>query len=895
MRCGKYWSEDAIHKSTKDRIQKLLDGECDDKIENRVREKAIDLKDINDFKALPLWLTCYIVYDRHSEDGDIERWKRPIEMKLLKQHSLRNPIVEQIVNETLQVVKDIWQYYGEGKENFFDEIHVELGREMKGSKADRERAFAKNQENENTNIRIKALLQELKDEGIDEVRPFSPSQQEILKLYEEGVFMNDSDIPDEIAKIRKNSQPKSSEIRRYKLWLEQGYRSPYTGEMIPLSELFTTKYEIEHIIPQSRYFDDSMSNKIICESEVNRFKTNKTAYEMILKYDRQIIDLGFGKSVSLFSKDEYEEHIKRYFKKNRTKMEKLLSEDIPEGFINRQLNDSRYISKVVKALLSNVVREENEQEATSKNIVTLTGSITSKLKHDWGLNDVWNSIITPRFDRLNSMSAEDNKGALKDSKGNSFGEWKTDNGNRYFQISVPSVVGKGFSKKRIDHRHHTLDALVIACTTKDHVSYITSLNTERKNYSLVGKLRVQENFNGRPIAKNYHKPWSTFTENVREALFGTVVSFKQNKRVINKTKNYYQKWHKNSDGVLKKVVVTQEKGDNWAIRKPLHKETVYGRVNLQLVKQVSLAKGLENWESIKDRPLRNKIKALFAEGKDVKAIKTYFKKDDNFFEGKEIKKLDIYYYDDEYVASRCAIDDTFDSKKIASITDEGIQTLMLKHLKKYNTIDAKGIMNEQPDLAFSQDGLDVFNANLDGHKPIYKLRTYEPKGKKFNVGDKGINATKYVVAAKGTNLFFAVYSDAEKNRTFASIPLNEVIERQKQGVISVPERDEKGNDLLFILSPNDLVYLPTEDEENNPSLVDFSSLSKEQIERIYKVVSFSGNRLSAIQNTVAKVIVDKVEYTVKNKLEISLDNQSIKQVCWKLAVDRLGNIISVEK
>lgn len=61
-------------------------------------------------------------------------------------------------------------------------------------------------------------------------------------------------------------------------------------------------------------------------------------------------------------------------------MKKLLMEDIPDQFIERQLNDSRYISKVVKSLLSNIVREENEQEAISKNVIPCTGGITDRLK-----------------------------------------------------------------------------------------------------------------------------------------------------------------------------------------------------------------------------------------------------------------------------------------------------------------------------------------------------------------------------------------------------------------------------------------------------------------------------------------------------------------------------------
>ena len=75
-------------------------------------------------------------------------------------------------------------------------------------------------------------------------------------------------------------------------------------------------------------------------------------------------------------------------------------EDIPDQFIERQLNDSRYISKLIKSLLSNIVRDEGEEEATSKNVIVCTGSITDRLKKDWGINDVWNKLILPRFIRF---------------------------------------------------------------------------------------------------------------------------------------------------------------------------------------------------------------------------------------------------------------------------------------------------------------------------------------------------------------------------------------------------------------------------------------------------------------------------------------------------------------
>lgn len=390
MRCGKYWDVSSIDDTTKERIKKIVTGEYDERISVKVRDKVMNLSDISCFRRLPLWLACYIVYNRHSEDKEAVKWESPADIDAylasFKQHSLRNPIVEQVITETLRVVRDIWKQVGR-----IDEIHIELGREMKNPADKRKRMTAQILENENANLRIKALLAEFMNPEyeIENVRPYSPSQQEILRIYEDTVLHAEDQLPEEIDAILKkfNSSkvPTKSEFLRYKLWLEQKYRSPYTGELIPLGKLFTAAYEIEHVIPQSRYFDDSFSNKVICESAVNKLKDNQLGYEFIKNHHGQKVEVGFGKSVEIFSVDSYERFVKEQYAKSAVKMKKLLMDDIPEQFIERQLNDSRYISKVIKGLLSNIVREKNdsgeyEPEAVSKNIVVCTGSVTDRLK-----------------------------------------------------------------------------------------------------------------------------------------------------------------------------------------------------------------------------------------------------------------------------------------------------------------------------------------------------------------------------------------------------------------------------------------------------------------------------------------------------------------------------------
>ena len=932
MRMGKYWNYENIDTNTKDRIQKIITGEYDERIRNRVRDLSINLIEESDFQGLPVWLACYIVYDRHSEAKEIQKWEKPEDidkyLQEFKQHSLRNPIVEQVITETLRTVRDIWKQVGQ-----IDEIHVELGREMKNP-ADKRKKMTENiQKNENTNLRIKAMLAEFANPefGIENVRPYSPSQQDILRIYEENALENLSDKDKDfefVSKISKSAQPTKSDIIRYKAWLEQQYRSPYTGKMIPLAKLFTAAYEIEHVIPQSRYFDDSFSNKVICEAEVNKLKDNQLGFEFIKNHHGEKVQMSGGGVVEILSVDAYEKFVKDHYSHNNVKKKKLLMEDIPEDFIARQLNDSRYISKVVKGLLSNIVRTKDangayEQEATSKNLISCTGGITDRLKLDWGMNDVWNRIILPRFERLNKLTGKDCFTTLSKE-----GHWIP---------NMPLELQKGFNKKRIDHRHHAMDAIVIACATRDHVNLLNNEAAKPKNqanrYQLSHKLRHYEKVmidgKERSVPKDFIKPWDSFTQDAQKVLENIIVSFKQNLRVINKAMNFYQHFENG-----KKTLKRQEKGDSWAIRKPMHKDTIYGEINLRMKKPVSLKDALKNPKAIVEKDLKKKILELLADGKDVKAIKKYFEDNKDVWSDVNLSKIDVYYFTQDiknkhgqvkerYFATRKSLDTSFDKKKIeTSIADTGIQKILLAHL------ESKG---GDPELAFSPDGIDEMNRNIKelnggkNHQPILKVRVYE-KADKFAVGTKGNKSKKFVEAAKGTNLFFAIFESIEtdnnsgeevKVRSYATVPLNMVIDSQKEAGKNwkekidslLKEKEMVANDarLLFMLSPNDLVYLPTEDQiKNGIDAIDRT--------RIYKFVSGSGNIADFVPLSSANTLFSMSKKSQKEKFgqedyfkiqdefgvgspksknERAITGEMIKEIGIPLKVDRLGNIVEV--
>ncbi|MGL5919837.1 MAG: hypothetical protein ACRCZQ_04960, partial [Bacteroidales bacterium] len=220
--------------------------------------------------------------------------------------------------------------------------------------------------------------------------------------------------------------------------------------------------------------------------------------------------------------------------------------------------------------------------------------------------------------------------------------------------------------------------------------------------------------------------------------------------------------------------------------------------------------------------------------------------------------------------------------------DSGIRTIVSRHV---NSAKYKGNYTE----ALSPDGIEEMNANLTelnggkAHKPIYSVRVSEPIGLKYPVGTTGSKKDKWVEAAKGTNLFFGIYVNTEGSRSFSTTPFFEVVERLKQGLPPVPTEDEKGNRLLFYLSPNDLVYVPTIDEIESQSPVSNEDL-KNKADRIYKFVSSSTVQAFFIPANIASPIVATKELGANNKAEKAWDGVMIKQHCQKLTVSRLGEV-----
>jgi len=846
MRSGSMWSAAEIHPKVSARINDIITAEVNDEIKDFARAKLSNFTEVADFQGLSLVLASYAVYNRHSEVIDASIFSSPEDMdvnKMMPNHSLRNPTAEKVIRETLLVVKDMWKKYGKPTE-----IHVEMARELKLPNDKRKEYTYRRNENYLRNQRAKAMLIEL-SKNDKNINPFSKGHLETFKIFEEGAVKNEKSLDKEIVAIRKKGDPSKSELTRYKLWLEQKYTSPYTGKIIPLSKLFTTAYEIEHIIPKTLFFDDSFNNKIICERSANKYKDNRTAYEMICNSGGTEVEKG----ITLLSKDEYERQVKTMFASiNYKKYKNLMQYDPPKGFSERQLNNTRYINRKLLELLSPVVREKDEEGARSKHIVVMQGGVTSELKNDWGLHDVWKRLLAPRFERMNKLT---------DST-----DYYNKVGNRI------DLSGYENELKRLDHRHHALDALVIACTDRRHIVYKNSLRSDSKRYDLRDKLMKKKSTDGR---RSYVLPWESIASDAYEMLSKVIISFKNNKRVINKTVNYYQKYLEQPDGSWKKGYVKQKTNhDHWAIRKPMHKETIYGRLAQTEYKMVTLSVALRDIESIANGQIKRSLRKLVEIYKgNVAKIKKYLKAHPLEIDGDEVTKIAVRVVNDNWATSKLTLDANVKKAQLLKIVDPNLKNKLIRHFEDND---------EKADIAFSDTGLAKFNANR--HQPVKKVKVKQDLGIAFPLGESDLTKNKYGKGAKGTNLYFVIYRNLETGEHLitkdSTMSFNDLLEVEKS---NEEYAEHKEGYEFFTLSPGDLVYLDEDDSTVLPVGIITSS--------IYKCVSFTKHQCFFVPHHISSLVVEGKELSVKNKMEKSLDDIMIKSRCIKLKVDRLGTIM----
>lgn len=247
---------------------------------------------------------------------------------------ITNPVVRRAVSQTIKVINAINNKYISlyGKP---DAVVVELARELGKSKNERNNIQKNQESNRALNERVK---------------------REIEKLGKPNVTGQD--------------------IVKYRLWQEQDGRCLYSGKAISPEDLFTEAVDVDHIIPYSMCYDDSYNNKVLVLSSENRQKGNRIPYEYIKESGRNI--------------EEYEVRIDAYvrsYQKKRRLLKESYSRDDIEEQKERNLNDTRYITKTITKLINNYM-EFSDKVEYKRRVLTVNGRITAYVRRRLGIEKI---------------------------------------------------------------------------------------------------------------------------------------------------------------------------------------------------------------------------------------------------------------------------------------------------------------------------------------------------------------------------------------------------------------------------------------------------------------------------------------------------------------------------
>ena len=400
---------------------------------------------------------------------------------------LRQPVVEKILNQLVNLVNALMEEYGH-----FDEIRVELARDLKQSREERETSTKRMNETQRENEKI---ANRIKDEyGLT---------------------------------------PTRSRIQKFKMWDETGHICIYCGQTVCVKDFLEgSGVEVEHIIPRSLLFDDSFNNKSCSCRRCNQEKGNRTAYDFMKSrgdgeftaYTERVNSLAEGNKIQ------------------RAKQKRLLmsAADIPSDFIDRQLRESQYIAKKARLMLQSVCR----------NVYATSGSVTDFIRHLWGWDEVLHTLNFKRYQDagLTEMVDRDVDGKV---------------------VQVERIAGWN---KRMDHRHHAIDALTIACTKQGYIQRINNLNSlkEVAYQSFKNEEQGEDTRTRLTRLERYIKMQPHFTTaEVTSAVERIAVSFKSGKRATSPGKRYVRKGGKRVC-VQRGVIVP---------RGALSEESVYGRIH----------------------------------------------------------------------------------------------------------------------------------------------------------------------------------------------------------------------------------------------------------------------------------------------------------------------------
>lgn len=658
---------------------------------------------------------------------------------LLPRNSLHNPVVEKILNQMINVVNAVTKSYGKP-----DEIRIEMARELKKSATEREQMTRNIARANAENDKYRKVLQE--------------------EFNIQNVTRND--------------------IIRYRLYLEleaNGFKTLYTQTYIPRDKLFFSKeFDIEHIIPQARLFDDSFSNKTLEARSANIEKGSTTAYDYVLaKYGEH------GSNGAITYKERID-HLYKDGKISKTKHDKLLmtTDDIPNGFINRDLRDTQYIARKAREILESAVHV----------VVPTTGSVTDRLREDWQLVDVMKELNWDKYDQLGLTEI------VKDHDGRQIRRIKD-------------------WTKRNDHRHHAMDALTIAFTRHSYIQYLNNLNARSDKGGSIYAIEKKELYRDKNNKLRFIPPMplGEFRVEVRHHLENVLISIKAKNKVATRNVNITR----SSDCKTHRTVQLTPRGQ-------LHNETIYGHRRQCIVKEEKVG-GTFNEEKIKtvsNPQIREALLRRLAEFGDAKKA----------FTGKNSLDKNPVYIDDDNTkqvsqkVKTVTYEDVFTIRKpidkdlkINKVVDGRVRQILQERLDEYGG-DAKNAfanLDESPIWLNRERGIAIKRVTIYGVSNAIALHDRrDMQGKKILNSNGAPTPVDYV--STSNNHHVAIFLDENGNLQEHVVSFFEATERSRQNLPIVDYEYNKhlGWQFLFTMKRNEYFVFPNEKTGFNPNEID---------------------------------------------------------------------------
>lgn len=783
------------------------------------------LKEGNEFSK-----ACkYAKYNHSNSLTSEEQAKRPLKgtLELLQKNSLRNPVVEKILNQMVNVINQIIDTYGKP-----DEIRIELARELKKSAKERADATKYINSAKSKHDTIRKLLQN--NFGIK-----NPTRNDIIryKLYEE--------------------------------LSENGYKTLFTNKYIPKETLFSKDIDIEHIIPKAILFDDSFSNKTLAYRKVNLAKGDSTAIDFISsKYPDDLEN--YKKRVdSLFKADK--------ISKGKSKKLLMSRAELPDGFIDRDLRNSQYIAKKSKQLLEEVVRTVN----------TTTGSITDKLRNDWGLINVMKELNLPKYKALGLTEMQERK------------EGKV----------IEQIIDW---TKRNDHRHHAMDALTVAFTSYNHVQYLNNLNTiyglngdeiDHEKSKLIGvKNKVTKVYESKNGSKKrlFIPPIPNFRIVAKDHLEQVLISFKAKNKVVTKNINKTKLKGKDSYHSL------QQKTP----RGQLHKETVYGKLNESFVK-IEKVSAKFNKEKIKQvtKPLYRKallqrLKEFDNDPKKAFSGKNSLAKNPIFLNGLKTETVPEIVktksFETNYTIRKEVNPDNFkDVKSLQKVIDVGVRKILEIRLNAFNNNPKEAFSNLEKNPIWLNKGktIAIKRVTISGVKNAESLHIKKDHLGKPILNEKG-NEQAVDFVSTGNNHHVAIYKDEKGKLQEKVVSFYEAVQRVNSGfsIIDKDYNSHLGWQFLFTMKQNELFVFPNEDFDVND--IDFLDTNKTKIisKHLFRVQKISTKNYLFTHHLETKAIDGTTLKTKKQLAGITYNSirstEPLRNIV-KVRVNHIGEIVQV--